>query len=299
MRFPEFEYHEPKTLEAALSLLAEKGEGTRVLAGGTDLLVKMRNGFLRPKAIIGIKGIESLHQIRFQARKGLTIGATALLAEVASHRDIRKHYPAVAYAALETANVQIRNMGTVAGNLCNAAPSADNAPTLMAMGAEVTLASLKGERRLPLDQFFKGPGLTAMEPGEIMTSIFVPLPPPRSGASYKHLSARGKVDISGVCVGAMVTLNGEGCTEARIVLGAVAPTPMRAKKAEGLLQSQPWTSELVEKAGDMAAKASKPISDVRANGAYRKKMVSVLTRRALEEAHERAISHQRSAVSKD
>lgn len=291
MRFPEFDYYEPKTLEAALSLLAEKGEGTRVLAGGTDLLVKMRNGSLRPRAIIGIKGIEPLRQIRFQARKGLTIGATALLAEVASHRDIRRHYPAVAYAALETANVQIRNMGTVAGNLCNAAPSADNAPTLMAMGAEVTLASQKGERRLPLEQFFKGPGLTAMEPGEIMTSIFVPLPPPMSGASYKHLSARGKVDISGVCVGAMVTVNGEGCSEARIVLGAVAPMPMRAKKAEGLLQGQPWTSELVEKAGDMAAKASKPISDVRANGAYRKKMVSVLTRRALEEAYERAMKH--------
>ncbi len=129
-----------------------------MLAGGTDLLVKMNHGLLSPKAIIGIKGIEPLHHIRFQAKKGLTIGATALLAEVASHRDIRNHYPAVAYAAQETANVQIRNMGTVAGNLCNAAPSADNAPTLMAMGAEVTLASLKGERRLPLDQFFQGPG---------------------------------------------------------------------------------------------------------------------------------------------
>jgi CO/xanthine dehydrogenase FAD-binding subunit len=288
MRFPKFEYYEPKTLEAALSLLAGKGEGTHVLAGGTDLLVKMNHGLLAPKSVIAIKGIEGLHQIRFQAGKGLTIGATALLAEVASHRDIRRHYPAVAFAAQETANVQIRNMGTVAGNLCNAAPSADNAPTLMAMGAEVTLASLKGERRIALDQFFRGPGLTAMKPGEIMTSIFVPLPPPRSGTSFKHLSARGKVDISGVCVGVMVTLNGEGCKEARIVLGAVAPTPMRAKKAEGYLQGQPWTTELVERAGDMASKASKPISDVRASAAYRKKMVSVLTRRALEEAHERA-----------
>jgi len=288
MRFPKFEYHEPKTLEAALKLLAETGEGTHVLAGGTDLLVKMNHGLLKPRAVIAIKGIEDLRHIRFQAKKGLTIGATALLAEVASHRDIRRHYPAVAYAAQETANVQIRNMGTVAGNLCNAAPSADNAPTLMAMGAEVTLVSLKGERRLPLDQFFKGPGLTAMEPGEIMTSIFVPIPPPRSGASYKHLSARGKVDISGVCVGAMVALNGEGCKEARIVLGAVAPTPVRARKAEGLLQGQALTKPLMERAGEMAAKASKPITDVRASGPYRKKMVAVLTRRALEEAYERA-----------
>jgi CO/xanthine dehydrogenase FAD-binding subunit len=288
MRFPKFEYYEPKTLDAALSLLAEKGEGTHVLAGGTDLLVKMNHGLLKPKAIIGVKGIEALNQIRFQAGKGLTIGATALLAEVASHRDIRRHFPAVAYAAQETANVQIRNMGTVAGNLCNAAPSADNAPTLMAMGAEVTLVSLKGERRLSLDQFFKGPGLTAIKLGEMMTSIFVPIPPPKSGASYKHLSARGKVDISGVCVGAMVMLNGKGCADARIVLGAVAPTPIRAKKAEGLLQGQPWTKALAEEAGEMAAKASKPISDVRASAPYRKKMVSVLTRRALEEAFERA-----------
>lgn len=288
MRLPRFEYFAPKTLDAALSLLTENGEGAHVLAGGTDVLVKMTLGRLRPKALIRLEGIQGLNEIHFEPKKGLTIGATARLAEVASHPDILTHYPAVAYAAQVMANVQVRNMGTVAGNLCNAAPSADTAPPLIAMGAEVTMASLKGERRLPLDQFFKGPGLTAIEPGEIMTSIFVPSPPPKSGASYKRISARCGVDIAAVGVGVMALFDGEACREAGIVLGAVAPIPMRAIKTEGLVKGQEWTQELIERAGDQAAQESKPISDVRASAEWRKRMVAVLTRRALEEARERA-----------
>jgi CO/xanthine dehydrogenase FAD-binding subunit len=288
MSLPKFEYFAPKTLEEALPLLAEKGEGARVMAGGTDLIIKMKHGLLKLTAIIELKGIEGLDVIQFQAKKGLTIGATALLAEVASHPDILKRYPAIAYAAQETANVQVRNMGTVGGNLCNAAPSADNAPTLIAMKTEVILKSLKGERRLPLDQLFIGPGKTALEPGEIMTSLFVPLPPPKSGSSYQHVSARGKVDISAVCVGVMATFEEEVCREVRICLGAVAPIPLRAKKTEGLLLGQKWTPDLIKKAGDQAAKEAKPITDVRASAEYRKEMVAVLTRRALEEARKRA-----------
>ncbi len=288
MRLPKFEYFAPKTLEEALRLLAEKGDGARVMAGGTDLLVRMKHGLLKPRTVIELKGIEGLNKIQFQAKKGLTIGATTLLADVATHPDILKHYPAVAAAAEKTANVQIRNMGTVGGNLCNAAPSADNAPTLMAMKAEAHIVSLKGERRLSLDQFFKGPGQTALMPGEIMTEVFVPLPSPQAGTSYQHVSARGKVDISAVCVGVMVTFEKEVCREARICLGAVAPVPLRALKAEKLLQGQKWTSELLKKAGDQAARESKPISDVRASAEYRKNMVAVLTRRALEEAQKRA-----------
>ena len=289
MRLPKFEYQAPKTLEAALELLAEKGEGAYVLAGGTDLLVKMTHGLLRAKTVIGLKEIEGLNEIRFRAGEGLSIGATALLADVASHPDILKHYSAVAYAAGETANVQVRNMGTVAGNLCNASPSADNAPTLMAMHAQVTLAGRGRERRVPLEQFFKGPGLTVMERGEIMTSIFVPVPPPDSGTSYKHISARGKVDMSAVCVGATVTMDGENCREARIVLGAVAPTPVRARKAEELIQGRKWTKTVIESAAEQAVEESRPISDVRASAEYRKKMVGVMTLRALKEAHERAV----------
>jgi CO/xanthine dehydrogenase FAD-binding subunit len=206
-----------------------------------------------------------------------------------ANRDVRPRYPAVAYAASVTANTQIRNMGTVAGNLCNAAPSAENAPTLMAMNAEVAVLGKNGERRLPLESFFKGPGKTALQPWEILTSIFVPLPPPRSGASYQHISARGKVDISAVCVGTMVTLNQSGaCEDVRIVLGAVAPVPMRAVKGEGILKGKKPTQERLEQSAEQAMKESKPISDLRASASYRKAMVRVLTKRALQEALQRA-----------
>jgi CO/xanthine dehydrogenase FAD-binding subunit len=218
----------------------------------------------------------------------LTIGATARISEVISHQDVLKYYPALAYAGQVMANVQVRNMGTITGNLCNAAPSADNAPPLIAMGAVVTLASLKGERSLPLDQFFKGPGLTAIEHGEIMTSIHVPPPPPQSGASYKRISARCGVDIAAVCVGVMAVFDGDTCKEAGVVLGAVAPIPMRATKTEALVQGKAWTNELIQEAGKQAEEESKPISDVRASAEWRKQMVNVLTRRALEEAQQRA-----------
>ena len=212
------------------------------------------------------------------------------LADVAAHPDIRRHYPAVAYAARETANVQVRNMGTVAGNLCNAAPSADNAPTLMALGAEVILAGPAGERRLPLDQFFKGPGLTALAPGEIMTAIYVPSPPPHSGSSYQQSSARGKVDISAVCVGVMaVSSKGKPAGRSGSVLGAVAPTPLRAVKTEDLLRGKAWTPELLARAGDQAAEEARPIYRCAGQrGLPRKKWWRYLTRRALLEAQKRA-----------
>jgi carbon-monoxide dehydrogenase medium subunit len=288
MTLPRFEYFAPERLEEALLILSEKGKGACVMAGGTDLVMKMNRGLLKPATIIGLNRIKELNKIDFNAKKGLTIGATALIAEVASHPDIKRRYPAIAYAASVMANVQIRNMGTVAGNLCNAAPSADNAPTLMAMGAEVTLTSMEGDRHIPVERFFRGPGMTVIEPGEIMTSIFVPIPPSRSGASYKRISARGKVDIAAVCVGVMVTMENETCKEVRIVLGAVAPVPLRAIKTEKILKGKRITQELIKKAGEQASRESRPISDVRASAEYRKKMVSALTRRALEEANARA-----------
>jgi CO/xanthine dehydrogenase FAD-binding subunit len=289
MRLPRFEYFVPRTLESALSILAEQGDDAHLFAGGTDVMVKMSAGRLRPKAIIGLMDVEGLDGINFHPDEGLTLGATARLAEVASHPDVLNYYPALAHAVQVMANEEVRHMATVAGNLCNAAPSADTAPPLIAMGAEVTLASLNGERRLPLDQFFKGPGLTAMQHGEIMTSIHVPSPQPKSGASYMRISARCGVDIAAVSVGVMVAFNGKGLKEARVVLGAVAPIPMRAPKTEDLLKSRRWTQDLIEEGGETAAEEAKPISDVRASAEWRKKMVAALTRRSLEEARERAI----------
>ncbi len=288
MRLPRFEYFAPTSLDAALNLLAEKSEGARVLSGGTDVMVKMSHGLLKPEALIAIQGIGELDGIRFDAEQGLTIGAGARLAETAAHPDVINHYPALVHAILSMANVEVRNMGTVAGNLCNAAPSADTAPPLMTMKAEVTLRSLKGERRLSLDEFFKGPGLTAMDHGEIMTSIHVPAPAQGAGSSYKRISCRCGVDIAAVGVGVTAIIEDKACREARVVLGAVAPVPMRATKTEEMMQGREWTEELMVRGCSRASEEAKPISDVRATAEYRKRMVSVLTYRAFEEAAERA-----------
>ena len=288
MTLPRFEYFAPERLDDALLMLSQKGKGAFVMAGGTDLVMKMNQGLVKPAAIISLSRIKGMNNIEFDPRKGIAIGATALIAEVASHPEIKKRYPAISYAASVMANVQIRNMGTVAGNLCNAAPSADNAPPLMAMGAEVTLTGMKGDRQIPVEDLFRGPGMTILEPGEIMTSIFVPLPPPHSGASYERISPRGKVDIAAVSVAVMLTMEGETCRQARIALGAVAPVPMRARKAENILIGKRLTQGIMEKAGAQAARESRPISDVRASASYRNRMVSVLTRRAIEQAHARA-----------
>jgi len=290
MTLPKFEYFAPESLEEAQQLLLDKGEGAHLLAGGTDLLVKMNHGLLKPASVVALKNIKGLDDITFDPQEGLKIGATALLANVASHPDILEHYPAVAAAARETANVQIRNMGTVVGNICNAAPSADNAPSLLAMNAEVVVIGAKGEKRLPLEQFLKGPGLNALSPGEILTAILVPAPATGSGVSYQHISARGKVDISAVCVGVMVRMEGDICRDVRIFLGAVAPIPMRAEKAEAMVLGQQLTEEIIETAGIVAFDESQPITDVRSSAEYRKKMVAVLTRRALTEARDRALN---------
>jgi CO/xanthine dehydrogenase FAD-binding subunit len=288
MRLPHFDYAAPTTVAEALRLLAEKGPGAKVLAGGTDLIIRMRHGLVKPSAIIHLGGIAELKTIAYKPKTGLSIGAAATLAEVAAHPDIKRHYPAVAYAAGETANVQVRNLGTVGGNLCNAAPSADNAPTLLALGAEMVLAGPKGERRVALEQFFRGPGQTVLEVGEILTAIQVPPPPPRSGAAYQQVSARGKVDICAASVGAAVVFDGETCQEVRIFLGAVGPTPLRALETESLVRDKSFTPALIEQAGTKAAAEARPITDVRASADYRRQMVGVLTRRALLEAQKRA-----------
>jgi CO/xanthine dehydrogenase FAD-binding subunit len=287
MSLARFDYYAPKSIEDACRLLTEQGSGAVVMAGGTDILLKIRSGLLKAKAVVDLQKTKGMNRIAFEEGKGLIIGAMARLADVEIHPIIKDKYPAVADAARATANVHIRNMGTVAGNLCNAAPSADNAPVLIAMGAKVSLACVNGQRQLPLDEFFKGPGLTAIGEGEILTSIHVPVPPVGSGVSYKHISPRGKVDISAVGVGVMLTMNGDICEDAKIALGAVAPIPMRAIKAEKVIKGGRISADLLEKAGLEASKECKPITDVRATAEYRKKMVAVLTIRAIDEASSR------------
>lgn len=283
-----FDYHAPRSIPEAVDLLSGLGNNAFVMAGGTDLLIRKKHGVIAPDAIVALKGIKGLDRISVGPKKGLFIGATALLADVAAHPGIRNKYPAVADAARNTANVQVRNMGTVVGNLCNASPSADNAPALLALGAVLSITGPQGERTLALEEFFMGPGLTALKSAEIVTGIAVPPPHPGSGAAYVHLSARGKVDCSAVCVGAHMELQGRKVKHARLFVGACAPIPMRAPGAEKAVMRKVFTEKLAERAGEVASAEALPITDVRASRDYRNSMVAVMTKRALLLAHKRA-----------
>jgi carbon-monoxide dehydrogenase medium subunit len=284
MSIGKFDYYAPATLDEAIDLLKTHGSRARLMAGGTDLMVKMRLRAISPEVVISLKNIPDLDTLSVDPRKGLTIGATALLADVAAHPEIRAHFPAIAAAANETANVQVRNMGTVVGNLCNASPSADNAPTLLVMEATVHIVGPNGERTLPLGEFFKGPGMTALAPDEIVTAVSVPPPSSNTGVMYLSFSGRGKLDCSTVGIGALVTLDGDTCRAARIAIGACAPTPMRATEAETMLTEKALDEKLLRAASLKAAEETQPIDDLRASAAYRLKVVEVLTCRVLTEA---------------
>jgi CO/xanthine dehydrogenase FAD-binding subunit len=284
-RLPKFGYVEAKTIEEACSLLSQyKGEA-RVIAGGTDLLVAMKMRQVTPNYVIDLRMIPDLDYIYFADGEGLRIGALATLCDIESLAVIRERFPVLADAASKIANPQIRNMGTIGGNLCNAAPSADMAPPLIGLGAEVKIKGLKGERVIPLEGFFVGPGESALQIGEILTEIRVPSPSPRTQALYLKLSARTAIDIAVVGVAAVVTLDSKGTrvTDVRIVLGAVAPTPIRAHQAEGIIKGGAIDEHVIERASQAAADEAKPISDVRGSAIYRKEMVKVLTKRAIRQ----------------
>lgn len=284
MSIGKFDYFAPESLEEAIDLLKKYGSRARVMAGGTDLMVKMRLRAIAPEVLISLKNIPGLDTITMDSQKGLTIGAMVLLADVAAHPEIKTNFPAIAAAANDTANVQVRNMGTVVGNLCNASPSADNAPTLLVMEATVHIVGSNGERTLPLGDFFKGPGITALAPDEIVTAVSVPPTPPHTGVVYLSFSGRGKLDCSTVGIGALVTLSGDSCQSARIAIGACAPTPMRAPETETLLTGNTVDEALLRSASLKAAEETRPIDDLRASAAYRLKVVEVLAYRVLTEA---------------
>ncbi len=282
MSLPKFSYLAPRSLKEACALLIEHGDKARLMAGGTDLLIRMSHRAMTPEYVIGLRHLSGLDRIEYNPESGLSIGALARLADVANHSDVKKHYPALAYSAGVTATVQIRSMGTVIGNICNAAPSADNAAPLLIYDARVSVVSPGGERIIPLDEFFRGPGLTSLEMGEVVREIIVPAPGLRSGSDYQKLSARGQVDIAAIGAAAQIALDEDGkCVKARIGLGAVAPVPLRSSGGEQLLEGQTPTPELIVKAGAKAAGEARPISDVRASASYRRRMVDVLTVRAL------------------
>jgi CO/xanthine dehydrogenase FAD-binding subunit len=288
MLLPRFQYHEPATLAEACRMMAELGGGVRPIAGGTDLVVNMRRGSVAPEHVVSLGRIKELCAVDLSGRT-LTIGACCTVASLAESSVIASQFHALYEGALSLGSPLVRNLATAGGNLVTARPAADLPPPLMAYGGSVTLRSSQEQRVVPLDEFFLGPGRTVMEPTEILTSI-VAVTPPHSGSSYIKLGTRRALEISIVSVACFLTLERPGgrIQSARIVLGAVAPVPMRAREAENTLIGKIPSQPLFVKAGETAAGESKPIDDHRATAGYRRDMVSVLTQKALQAALERA-----------
>ena len=288
-RLPKFEYHAPASLSEALDYLSRYSGKAKVLAGGTDLLVSMKKREVLPEHLINLKGIQELKHIRYDKKRGLEIGGLVTLREIERSTIVKEKYGALWDAANVMAAPQIRSLATIGGNLCSAVPSADTAPPLVALGATVTLAGKNGERTLLVEDFFAGPEASVLNPVEILSRVFIPSPPENSGGAYLKLMRRNAMDLALVGVAACLKLDGgkRVCQEARIALGAVAPTPMRALRAEEVLLNKEPDEQLAMEAGKIAAQEARPISDVRASKEYRTEMVRVLTKRAVMEALKR------------
>jgi CO/xanthine dehydrogenase FAD-binding subunit len=281
-----FEYAAPATLDEALALLARHGEAARPLAGGTDLLLDLRSGRRRPALVVDLKRVPGLAAVEARPGGGVRIGA------LASHADLLDSpllagpaFRALVEGAGWVSGPQIRNRGTVGGNLCNASPAADLAPPLIALGAEVEVACHgAARRRLPLADLFAGPGRTTVAAGEVVAAVDLPAAAGTVGSAYER-ATRVAIDIALVGVAASVTLAPDGSVAgARVALGAVAPTPIPSPGAAAALVGRRPSAGTLAAAAGAAAADSRPIDDVRASAAYRRHMVEVLARRALERA---------------
>ena len=295
-----FEYFAPGTVREAVEVL--KGRpGAKLLAGGTDLLVQMKERARTPDTLVDVRRIPGADELSFDGESGLTIGAAVTMRQVELMAAAQLRYAGLAEGARVVGSFQIRNLATIVGNICNAAPSADAAPGLIAHGAKVKIAGPNGRRTMLVENFMTGPGRTTIRDGEFVVGIHVPVPPPRTGSAYVRHTPRGAMDIAMVGVGAAVTLapRTHACRDARIVLGAVAPTPLRARAAERMLTGQRLTDDLIAKAAETAAEEARPISDVRGSADFRREMVRVLTGRmvsaAFGNAQERSGNKRRAA----
>lgn len=287
-----FEYFSPTNLSEATSLLSEYGSDARVLAGGTDLLIRMKRKQWTPHAVMSLRRVPGLRNISLNGE--LRLGAAATLNDLIRSPIIREHYPVLAKTASKMAGVQVRNLATVGGNLCNASPAADTAPPLIALKARAVIVGKEAERVVPLDEFFIGVGQSALAPDEVLREILVPYDTSMH-SSFTKLEHREAMDISIVSVAVSLAIDNrksktlasyssagvEYCQDVRIVLGAAAPTPLRAKSAEEILRGKELTEERIREAARVAASEAKPIDDVRGSAWYRREMVELLTRRQL------------------
>ena len=291
-----FEYAAPRTLDEALAVLREHGDEARVIAGGTALVTMMRQRLVRPSYLVSLREIPGLDRIE-AANGGVRIGALVTHREVETSPLVRERIPVLAETFHRVASVRIRHMATVGGALAHADPNQDPPVTLIALGARVEIRGAGGRRELPLEDFFRDYYESALEPGEVVTGVVVPQLPAASGAAYVKFLPRTADDYATVAVAATVSLeaDGERCRAARIALGSVGVTPIRARAAEALLTGQRFGADLLQAAGDSVKGAVDPLSDHRGSAAYKREMAAVMLGRALTQAWETARASARAA----
>jgi carbon-monoxide dehydrogenase medium subunit len=308
-----FDYLRPKTLEEALSLLNQHGKKAKLIAGGTDVIVMIKQKAMMPEVLISLRGIRGLDQIRYDG--SLKIGAMVTHRDIEKSEVIRKEFSALTDAADVLGSIQIRNVATIGGNVCTAAPSADTATPLLVLGTQVKIKSLTEERTVPIEDFFTGPGETVLKKGEIVTELIIPKPLPNTGSAYWKLQRRLALDLPILGVSVLLSLDKGtvscsdmlcttspissilhtmekdelSCKEIRIALGVAAPTPIRALKAENLLRGKKISDELLDEVAKTAAMEAQPRDSIRGEAWYRKDMIQVLVKRMAMKSIERVV----------
>jgi carbon-monoxide dehydrogenase medium subunit len=308
-----FDYLRPQTLEEALSLLDQHGKKARLIAGGTDVIVMIKQKVMMPEVLISLRGIPGLDQIQYDGT--LRIGALVPHRAIEKSEVIRKEFSALSDAADVLGSIQIRNVATIGGNICTAAPSADTATPLLVLAAQVKIKSLREEKMVPIEEFFTGPGETILKKGEIVTELIIPKPLPHTGSAYWKLQRRLALDLPILGVSVLLSLDKATiscpdmlcttspissilhtmerdeltCKEIRIALGVAAPTPIRALKAENLLRGKKISDELLEEVANMASMEAQPRDSIRGEAWYRRDMIRVLVKRMAMKSIERVV----------
>ena len=308
-----FDYFKPKTVEEALTLFAKYGGKSKLIAGGTDVIVMIKQKAMAPDALISLREIPGLNEIKFNG--SLSIGPMVTHRAIEKSEIIRKNFSALTDAVDDLGSIQIRNVATIGGNICTAAPSADTATPLLVLGTQVKIKTPRGERNVPIEEFFKGPGETALKSGEMVKELLIPKPLPNTGSAYHKLQRRLALDLPILGVSVLLSLDKNKitcsdllctaspissilhkmeedeiiCKEVRIALGVAAPTPMRAVKAEALLRGKKLSDELLEEAANTASQEAQPRDTLRGEAWYRKDMVRVLVKRMAMKSIERVV----------
>ncbi len=275
---PHYEYYRPTTIDEARDLMSAM-PGARFIAGGTDLLVQLRKRRLPdPPALISLRNIDELAAIHVDG--GVRIGAGALLADIAVHPAVREHFSALVASIDLLGSRQIRNVATLAGNLCNASPAADAAPPLLVYDARVEVLGAGGTREIPIDEFFTGPGKTSLADGEVVTAVAIDRPACGARSTFLR-KGRVKMDLAIASLAVLLEWDGATCTRARVAAGAVAPTPLRLREVERVLEGSSLDEDTVARAVELARSSIAPITDLRSTAEYRRALVGVYVKRAV------------------